>query len=101
MRGINRLGVPVTFNLLSMLLIEFHGPAGFPLSVPPRIGPYFDRPFLTINAEDISNSLAADIADPLLRGQPVIGSIDQITDATPPIEAPNRARQIIAALHQT
>ena len=78
---------------------EMHGPAGFPLSVTPRIGPYFDRPFLTINAEDVSNSLAADIADPLLRGQPVIGSIDQITDATPPIVAPNRARQLISTLH--
>jgi len=84
-----------------LVAAEMHGPAGFPLSVTPRIGPYFGRPFLTINAEDIRNSLAADIVDPLLRGRPVFGSIDQITDATPPIEAPNRARQIIAALHQT
>lgn len=83
-----------------LVAAEMHEPAGFPLSVTPRIGPYFDRPFLTINAEEISNSLAADISDPLLRGRPVIGSIDQITDATPPIVAPDRARQLISTLHR-
>ena len=84
-----------------LAVAEMHGPAGFPLSVTPRIGPFFGRPFLTINAEDISNGLASDIADPLLRGRPVIGSIDQITDATPPIEAPDRARRMIEVLHPT
>lgn len=82
-----------------LAVAEMHGPAGFPLSVTPRIGPFFGRPFLTINAEDISNGLAAGIADPLLCARPVIGSIDQITDATPPIEAPDRARRMIEVLH--
>ncbi|WP_026790437.1 DUF4037 domain-containing protein [Pleomorphomonas oryzae] len=77
---------------------EMHAPAGFPLSVTPRIGPYFSRPFLTINAEEISAALAADIVDPLLCGLPVVGSIDQLTDATPLIVEPKRARQAISAL---
>ncbi|MCM5552030.1 DUF4037 domain-containing protein [Pleomorphomonas sp. NRK KF1] len=80
---------------------EMHEPAGFSLSVTPRIGPYFGRPFLTINAEDISAGLASAITDPLLRGRAVIGSIDQITDATPLIVAPDRARQVMSILHQT
>jgi hypothetical protein len=77
---------------------ELHAPAGFPLSIMPRVGPYFDRPFLVINAEEISADLAAAIADPLLSGLPVIGSIDQIMDATPLIVEPERARRAISAL---
>ena len=30
-RGINHLSIPVIFDLLPMLLIEFHRPAGFPI----------------------------------------------------------------------
>ncbi len=78
---------------------EMHAPAGFPLSVTPGVGPYLGRPFLTINAEEIGADLAAAIADPSLRDLPVIGSIDQITDATPLIVAPERARRTLAALY--
>lgn len=78
---------------------ELHAAAGFPLAVAPKIGPYFGRPFLVINAEEISTSLAAAIADPLLRRQPIIGSIDQINDGTPLIDAPERARRVISALY--
>lgn len=81
-----------------LAVAEMHAAAGFPLSVTPRIGPYYDRPFPTINAEDISADLAVGIVDPLLRGRPVVGSIDQITDATPLIAAPEGARKTIFAL---
>ncbi|PIP01224.1 DUF4037 domain-containing protein [Pleomorphomonas carboxyditropha] len=84
----------------SLAVAEMHAPAGFPLSVVPRIGPFFDRPFLTINAEAIGADLAGAIADPLLRGLPIIGSIDQITDATPLVVAPERARRAISALYE-
>lgn len=77
---------------------KLHAPTGFPLSIAPRVGPYFGRPFPTINAEDISLDLAAAIVDPLLRSLPVIGAIDQITDATPLIAEPERARRVISAL---
>ena len=46
-----------------------------------------------------ASHLAATITDPSLRGLPVIGSIDQITDATPLIVAPERARRAMAALY--
>lgn len=81
-----------------LAVAEMHAAAGFPLSVVPRIGPYYDRPFPTINAEDISADLAASIVDPLLRGRSVIGSIDQITDATPLVAAPERAQKVTSAL---
>jgi len=77
---------------------KLHAPAGFPLSVQPKVSPYFGRPFPTINAEDISADLAASIVDPLLRGLPIVGSIDQITDATPLIAEPERARRAMSAL---
>lgn len=82
-----------------LAVAELHAQAGFPLSVAPKITPYFDRPFLVINAEEISASLAAAITDPLLRDQPIIGSIDQITDTTSLVTSPGRARRAISALY--
>ncbi len=51
-----------------------------------------------INADDITAAIAAEIGDPALRALPVIGSLDQVTDSTPVIEAPARARRAMAAL---
>jgi len=82
-----------------LAVANLHATHGFPLAVTPRIGPYWSRPFLTINAEEISASLAASIGDPWLRGLPILGSVDEITDATPLITAPERARQIVSALY--
>lgn len=89
-------------NLLAqayLAIAEIHAPAGFPLGMTPRIGPYFNRPFLAINAEEISTSLSAGITDPLLRGLPIIGSIDQITDATPLVVEPKLAQRTISVLY--
>jgi hypothetical protein len=62
------------------------------------IGPFHDRPFTVINADAIGAAIAAEIADPALRALPIIGSLDQVTDATPVIEAPDRSRRAMAAL---
>ena len=64
----------------------------------PVVGPYHDRPFTVINAQDICEAIAAEIADPSLRAAPVIGSLDQVTDSTAVIEAPARARRAMRAL---
>jgi Domain of unknown function (DUF4037) len=64
----------------------------------PRIGPFHDRPFMVINADDIVAAIRSEIADPVLRVLPIIGSLDQLTDSTPIIEAPDRARRAMAAL---
>ncbi len=82
-----------------LAVAELHARAGFPLSVEPKVAPYFDRPFLVINAEEISADLASTITDPLLVDLPVIGSIDHITDTTSLITSPERARRVISALY--
>jgi hypothetical protein len=69
-----------------------------PGSFQPRLGPYFSRPFTVINADEISAAVRAEIDDPGLRAAPVIGSVDQITDSTPIIEAPARAQAAMRAL---
>jgi hypothetical protein len=71
---------------------------GVPGALPPRIGPFWERPFTIVNAEEIMAGLWAKIADPVLRELPVIGSLDQVTDSTPVVESPDRARAAIAAL---
>jgi len=64
----------------------------------PVIGPFHERPFMVINADAIGAAIAAEIGDPALRALPIIGSLDQVTDATPVIEAPDRSRRVMAAL---
>jgi hypothetical protein len=69
-----------------------------PGAIPPNLGPFHERPFTVVNAEEIMAGLRAEIGDPALRALPVIGSLDQITDSTPVIESPARARAAMAAL---
>jgi hypothetical protein len=69
-----------------------------PGAIPPRVGPFYERPFTVINAEEIMEGLRAAIADPALRAVPIIGSLDQISDSTPVVESPARARAVMAAL---
>lgn len=81
-----------------LALARLHLDRGVPGAFAPRIEAYFGRPFTVINAEEICAAIRAEIADPALRRLPVIGSLDQVTDSTPVIEAPARARAAMAAL---
>jgi hypothetical protein len=81
-----------------LALARLHRARGLGGDFEPAIGPYFSRPFTVINADDIAAAIRSEIADPVLRGLPLIGSLDQVTDATPVIEAPDRARRAMAAL---
>ena len=63
----------------------------------PVIGPYFDRPFTTINAEALAAAVQGQIRDPRLRELQPVGSIDQITDSTPVLESPRRSHAVTAA----
>jgi len=80
------------------LVAQLHLDRGLPGAFEPRIGPFWGRPFSVINAEEIIAAIAAEIEDPALRALPIIGSLDQVTDATPVIGAPARARRAMAAL---
>ena len=72
---------------------------GVPGAIRPVIGPFHDRPFTVVNAEEIMAALRVEIADQNLRALPVLGSLDQETDSTAVIEAtPPRVRAAMAAL---
>lgn len=64
----------------------------------PVIGPYFERPFTTINTDDAIAALVAAIEDPSMRARPIIGSIDQISGLTPVLEDPALTQRIIRQL---
>jgi hypothetical protein len=64
----------------------------------PVIGPYYDRPFTIINADDAVAAAIAGIEDPTIRALPVVGSIDQVSDLTPVLEAPALAQRLIQQL---
>ncbi len=81
-----------------LALARLHQARGLPGAFEPAIGPFHDRPFRVINADIIGEAIAEEIEDPALRTLPIIGSLDQVTDATPLIEAPGRARAAMAAL---
>jgi hypothetical protein len=79
-------------------IANLHLAFGLPGSFQPRVGPYFERPFTVINADEISAAIRAEISDPLLRDLPIIGSLDQVTDSTPVSEAPGPAQAAMRAL---
>ena len=81
-----------------LALARLHKARGLPGDFEPVVGPYFSRPFTVINADDIVAAIQSEIADPVLRYLPIIGSLDQVTDSTPVVEAPERARLAMAGL---
>jgi hypothetical protein len=81
-----------------LALARLHQARGLPGVFEAAIGPFHDRPFSVINADAIGAAIAVEIEDPALRALPIIGALDQVTDATPVIEAPERARAAMAAL---
>jgi hypothetical protein len=64
----------------------------------PVIGPYFERPFTTINTDDAIAAIVATIEDPRIKALPIIGAIDQISDLTPVLENPALTQRIIHQL---
>jgi hypothetical protein len=77
---------------------DLHKARGLPGAFEPRIGLFWGRPFTVINADEITGAIAAEIEDPAIRSLPIIGSLDQVTDATAVVESPARARRMMAAL---
>lgn len=64
----------------------------------PVVGPYFDRPFTTINTDDAVASAMAAIADPTIARLPVIGAIDQVSDLTPLLTDAKKSRRVMRGL---
>ncbi|WP_193336733.1 DUF4037 domain-containing protein [Devosia beringensis] len=64
----------------------------------PVLGPYHERPFITINADDAIEAARGAIKDPAIRQLPVIGSLDQVTDLTPVLEDARLSRRLMQQL---
>jgi hypothetical protein len=62
------------------------------------VGPYYDRPFTTINADDAIAAALAEIEDPHIRALPIIGAVDQISDLTPVLEDPALSQRLVHQL---
>jgi hypothetical protein len=71
---------------------------GVASSFEPVVGPYYDRPFATINADDAITVIEERIEDPLLRALPIVGSIDQVSDLTPVLEDPDLSQRVMQQL---
>lgn len=64
----------------------------------PVLGPYHERPFTTINADDAVAAAHAAIKDAWIRQLPIVGALDQVSDLTPLLEDPRRSQSLMAAL---
>jgi hypothetical protein len=64
----------------------------------PVIGPYHERPFATINTDDIGAATSGAIEDRALKALPTVGSLDQVTDLTPVLEDPRASQQMMRAV---
>lgn len=64
----------------------------------PVIGPYFERPFATINADDLVEATLKGIQDPQVKELPVVGSLDQVSDLTPVLQDPSGSQRMMTAL---
>jgi len=67
-------------------------------SFDPVIGPYHDRPFATINVDDIIAATIGAIESAEVRALPAIGSLDQVTDSTPVTVDPAGSHRMMRAL---
>lgn len=65
----------------------------------PIIGPYHDRPFTTINADDAVAALQSAIADIRIRQLPIVGALDQVSDLTPLLVDPGLSHKMMAQLY--
>ena len=65
----------------------------------PIVGPYHDRPFTTINADDAIEAAHSAIADASIKRLPIVGSLDQVSDLTPLLEDAKLSQRIMSQLH--
>lgn len=80
------------YRLAGDLQVAHHVPG----AITPRIGPYYDRPYTVVNAEEIADSLAA--AAPSLRDFPPAGAVDQVSDNVAVLAHPGRAQAVMRGL---
>lgn len=65
-----------------------HNALGLTPPLDPAVRPFYDRPFLVLDAGRYATALQATVADPALRVLPLIGAVDQRVDSTDVLERP-------------
>ncbi|MGN9845812.1 DUF4037 domain-containing protein [Nonomuraea sp. H19] len=58
---------------------------------------FHDRPFQVIGGDRFAWALMASVSDPVIRGLPVVGCVDQLSDSTDLLTDAGRARAVTAA----
>ncbi|MEU8363593.1 DUF4037 domain-containing protein [Nonomuraea sp. NPDC048882] len=71
--------------------------AGLAERLDDRVRPFFERPFRVIDGERFAGALMAAVGDAAVAGLPLLGCVDQLTDSTDLLVAPERARAVTAA----
>ncbi|MFB7270907.1 DUF4037 domain-containing protein [Streptomyces sp. NPDC056244] len=66
--------------------------------VDPSCRPYHSRPFRVLRADRFARALAETVTDPVLRGLPLSGSVDQWADSTDVLGQPQLLRAVVGAL---
>lgn len=64
----------------------------------PIVGPYHERPFTTINADDAVASAHSAISEAWIKHLPIVGSLDQVSDLTPLLEDPRLSLKMMRQL---
>lgn len=68
--------------------------------VDPRTRPYHSRPFRVLHAERLRDALLDSVVDPVVRGLPLTGAIDQFVDNTDALAHRMRSRRLAEALYR-
>jgi hypothetical protein len=75
------------------LVAARHNAAALTAPADPTVRPYHSRPFRVLHSERFVGSCLAEVSDPWLRSQPLVGSVDQFADSTDALY-PERARRL-------
>lgn len=68
-----------------------------PGAIAPELGPFHDRPFVVINAAQLAQGLIDAIEDRQAKHLALAGAVDQFSDSTPLLTAPQKARRMLHA----
>ncbi len=79
------------------MIAALHNDLGLTEAVDPHTRLFYDRPFKVLGADRFSTALIDTIADPAVRGLPLIGAIDQFVDSTDVLNHRDRSRRLASA----
>jgi hypothetical protein len=77
------------------IVAAMHNDLGITRPMPARVTPFFDRPFMVIQGEDIGRAIWETITDPEVRSLPYgVGKVDQYLDSTDVLSHVGRCRRL-------